>query len=419
VSRRNPGTRAVPVTVPAAEPASTRPTPGFWPVCLVALVLCTVLKVPALIYPPDEADEQIHWQLAVSLAQRGEYTLRGSALLPSLSPYIYDRPLFHHPPLYPALLVPFVRAEVQPAAVLVSWLGHLLAVFAVALIGRHALRQQPGSEVTAASPRFWLPVMGVAADPLLMFVSKRLWIDGLLAGLVALGMAILLHADGRRRRSVLALAGLVLGLAALAKLTALLLAPLFLVIAVKTDTNWRARARSALAVGLPVVVLVVPWLLAFHAASGVFIASWIRPDARSLELFPFLRTVVERPWYYYVTTLISIMPLALVAAWVLTRRTAWQHFDMQVVAGWFGLYVLAQTLLGLDGYGFQMRHIAPAVAAVYAVVLLALIECERAMLMLAAAVAIVIGAVTGAMHLLAPQFDEMTSIPMIAWLLLS
>ena len=417
MSRRNPGTRAVPATVPAAEPASTRPTPGFWPVCLVALVLCTVLKVPALIYPPDEADEQIHWQLAVSLAQRGEYTLRGSALLPSLSPYIYDRPLFHHPPLYPSLLVPFVRAEAQPAAVLVSWLGHLLAVLAVALIGRHALRRHP--EVTAVSPRFWLPVIGVAADPLLMFVSKRLWIDGLLAGLVALGMAILLHAGGRRRRSVLALAGLVLGLAALAKLTALILVPLFLFVAVKTDTNWRARALSALAVGLPVVVLVVPWLLAFHAASGVFIASWIRPDARSLELFPFLRTVVERPGYYYFTTLISIMPLALVAAWVLASRTAWQRSATQVVAAWFGLYVLAQTLLGLDGYGFQMRHIAPAVAAVYAVVLLALIERERAMLMLAAALAIVIGAVTGAMHLLAPQFDEMTSIPMIAWLLLS
>jgi 4-amino-4-deoxy-L-arabinose transferase-like glycosyltransferase len=405
--------------MPAGETASTRPTPGFWPVCLAALALCTALKVPALIYPPDEADEQIHWQLAVNLAQRGEYTLRGSALLPSLSPYIYDRPLFHHPPLYPALLVPFVRAEAQPAAILVSWLGHLLAVLAVALIGRHALQRQTASEVTTTSPRFWLPVVGVAADPLLMFVSKRLWIDGLLAGLVALGVAILLHAEGRRRRPVLALAGLVLGLAALAKLTALILAPLFLFVALKTPATWKDRAFAALAVGFPVVLLVVPWLLVFHATSGVFVAGWIRPDARSLELYPFLRTVVERPWYYYLTTLISIMPLALVAAWVLASRTSWQRVAMPVVAGWFCLYVLAQTLLGIDGYGFQMRHIAPAVTAVYAVVLLALLERERPMLMFAAAVATVIGAVTGAMHLLAPQFDEMTSIPMIAWLILS
>ena len=96
------------------------------------------MKGPSLLYPRTEGDERIYWQLAQNLANGGDYTLRGSALLKELSAYIYDRPLFHHPPLFPALLSLFAIADMENAAVLVSWLGHVLVVIAVAIIGRHA-----------------------------------------------------------------------------------------------------------------------------------------------------------------------------------------------------------------------------------------------------------------------------------------
>lgn len=411
---------------PAARPrpdasytaAPAVPTRGFVLLCCAAVLVCAVLKLPGLLYPPTEADEQIYWQLAENLANRGTYTLRGSDLLGSLSAYIYDRPLFHHPPLFAALLVPFVLTGTQGAAVLVSWLGHCLSVIAVAVIGRHALRRTPAG-ATVTSPRFWLPVLGAAADPLMMFVSKRLWIDSLLAGLVAVAVAMLIVAEGRRRRMTLAFAGLLLGLAALAKLTALILVPVFLFAVLRTDSTWRERGASMLSIFLPVGLLVVPWMVVFYAQSGVFIPSWVKPDEKLMEIFPFLRVAVARPWYYYLGTLPLIMPLALVPVWVLAReRALWGNRPIQIAVAWFSIILLAQTLLGAEGYGFQMRHIAPAVSAVYVLVLLALLERERPALLMVCGFAILVGAVTGAMHLLVPEFDEMLSLAKIGGLVL-
>ncbi len=69
------------------------------------------LKLPSLAFDHDEPDEVVYWTVAEQLREHGVYTLRGSEVLPRLSARIYDRPLFHHPPLYPLLLVPFVAAR--------------------------------------------------------------------------------------------------------------------------------------------------------------------------------------------------------------------------------------------------------------------------------------------------------------------
>jgi hypothetical protein len=175
--------------------------------CCAAAAVCFFLKCPSLLYPRTEGDERIYWQLANNLAHNGDYSLRGSAVLKELSPHMYDRSLFHHPPLFPALLSLFVMAGMENAAVLVSWLGHVLAVLAVAIIGRHVLEQGSHGATEVApyrlitAPAFWLPVLGVAADPLLMFVSRRIWIDSLLSGLVALR-----RSAGDRRRTTPAFA---------------------------------------------------------------------------------------------------------------------------------------------------------------------------------------------------------------------
>ena len=76
------------------ERSRRRSTRGFVLFCCAAAV-CLVLKGPSLLYPRTEGDERIYWQLAQNLANGGDYTLRGSALLKELSAYIYDRPLFH------------------------------------------------------------------------------------------------------------------------------------------------------------------------------------------------------------------------------------------------------------------------------------------------------------------------------------
>lgn len=327
---------------------------------------------------------------------------------------MYDRPLFHHPPLFPALLVPFVLTGSKSAAVLVSWLGHSLAVIAVALVGRHVLHRLP-HDARISLPAFWLPVLGVSADPLLMFVSRRLWIDSLLGGLTALVVATVLVAEGKRRRAVLAVGGGLLGLAALAKLTALILVPVVLIAGVRADATWKDRTLSLAAMFLPVAILVAPWLLLFYLQYGVLTPSWVQPDARLMELFPFVRAAVGRPWYYYGAKLLVIMPLALVAAWLLIReRHLWRNAAIQIAAAWFSVVVVTLTLMGIVGYGFQMRHITSAVAAVYVIVLAALLERDRPVLLMVCGFSMLVGTVTGAMHLLAPEFDEIVSLLRIA-----
>ena len=403
--------------VTAASPAPASPAWHFALVCGVAILLCAVFKLPCLLYPPGEADEQIYWQLAENLAHRGEYTMRGSPLLPSLSNQIYDRPIFHHPPLFAAALVPFVRAGAPRAAVVVSWGGHFLVILAVALIARHVAIRQGAVDYLAA--RFWLPVLGVATDPLLAFVSRRLWIDSLLAGLIALACASVVLADGRHRRRWLAGAGVLLGLAGLAKLTALILVPVLVFFAIRGQAARTERLRSAAALLIPILVLVVPWLVVFYQQTGVVLPTWVKPDATLMEIYPFLRTAVERPWHYYLTTLLVIAPVLAITVWAaLSNRSLWPERTFQLAAAWFVVFVVVQTILAADGYGFQMRHVAPASAAIYVVLLTALVQRESPVLVFLSSAAILVGTVTGAMHLLVPELDELLTLKTIGGLTL-
>ena len=151
--------------------AAARSSRGFFLILALALLICAFLKVPTLHYPHAELDERIYWQLAENLAQKGQYSLQGTELLGTLPPGIFNHPLFHHPPLFATLLIPFVLVGAKDAAVVASWLGHLLAVLAVALVGRHALRRSVGAN-TFTSPVFWVPLLGICTDPLLLFVSR-------------------------------------------------------------------------------------------------------------------------------------------------------------------------------------------------------------------------------------------------------
>jgi hypothetical protein len=374
------------------------------------------LKLPSLRYPLAEGDERIYWQLAENLAQGGKYTLQGTGLIRELSPYMYDRPLFHHPPLFPALLIPFVLTGSKSAAVLVSWLGHFLAIIAIALVGRDILLRLPADRHISA-PVFWLPVLGLSADPLLLFVSRRLWIDSLLAGLVSLAAAVVFIASGKRRRAMLAAGGILLGLAALAKLTALILIPVVLFAGIRRDATWKGRAISTAVILLPIVTLVAPWMILFYLEYGVMVPSWVKPDARLMELFPFVRVAVERPWYYYAVKVAQIMPLSLIAAWLLIReRHLWRNEAVQVAAAWFSIVVVTLTLMGIGGYGFQMRHITSSITAIYMLVMVALLEREQPVLLMVCGFSMLVGTVTGAMHLLTPEFDEIVSLLRIAGL---
>ena len=406
----------------AAKATSARSAPGprpvcsgrqFWVMILVLSAFCLLLKLPTLGHVRREPDEQIYWQLAEKLATGQAYNLQGTEILPQLAPGMYDHELFHHPPLFPALLVPFVLFGSPQSAILLPWLGHLLCLVALALIGRRIVaRAAPRAEATDAV--LWLPLLGVALDPVLTFVARKLWIDAVLVGLLALAIACLYLARDDERPGRLWLAGGILfGLAALAKLTALLVAPAAAYLVWTGSTHGRARWQAlALSAG-PVLLMVGAWLLVFYAQFGVFNPPWIKPDAYALQHFPMLRLAVQRPALYFVRELLFIYPLLLIAFCAFIGHGRRLRDPETITAAlWFGVCLFALSYMGATGYGFQVRFLAPLVPAIYIVpyVLLARSEQPRPWLQLAMLLGMVFAGMNGVYYVVMPRVADLTSI---------
>jgi len=178
--------------------------PYFWALYCSSLDYLILLKLPTLNLRHEEGDEVRFWYLTKNWIATEHYTLQGSPIfnIPTFKRYAH-REMPVHPPLFPAVLRPFAQYENIPHyAVMASWLGHLFAILAVALIGRYLIRYHNLS-LSALSPLFWLPLLGIATDPIMTWVSGKLWIDNLHAGLAAMSVALALMANRFRHAQFL------------------------------------------------------------------------------------------------------------------------------------------------------------------------------------------------------------------------
>jgi 4-amino-4-deoxy-L-arabinose transferase-like glycosyltransferase len=367
-----------------------------------------VLKLPSLAFTHDEPDEVVYWSVAHNLLERGTYTLRGAEILSRLSPAIYDRPLFHHPPLYPILLTPFVALQAKPAAVVISWFGHLLCLVSVGMIGWTLAVRGQGSEDV-----LWLALLGVATDPLLALVARKLWIDALLAGLVAFGLALVWAAlVSPRRRFLLILGGVVLGLAALTKLPGLIGAPVAAMLVWTGGGSRRERVRDLLLVAAPCALLILPWIVVFVATYGTLTPTWLSRDEWAIRHYPFLAAAVGRPWYYYAAKLALAEPVALLGLAFLLRRPRAAAIASFVAPAWLFLWLIVYTIQSAGGYGFLMRYVAPVVPALYATLLYVRHPGRFGRPVIALAIAY--GAIESTVYLLSEHFDELVSFPELA-----
>ena len=378
-------------------------------IILAVLLLSMFLKIPTLHYPHQENDEIIYMTLAKSLLTRGAYTLQGTDVLSHLSPTIYDHPLFNHPPLYPELLIPFLQWGDIAYAVLISWFGHMLAICGVGLVLSRALRRSQGT-LLPTDMAFWLPLLCVCADPLQIFVARKLWIEGILAGLFTMSAALLIIAeDARKRRALLMLSGTLLGLAALAKLSALALLPVYLY---ALHLYYRKRHlffSSCCFLLLPVAVLTLPWFVAFYLKCGVLVPDWINPDLWSMERFPLMKEWASRPWYFYLIKLPLLIPALPLCLYCFVRdKTILKRSDAKVAVLFVLFNVAVLTCLGARGLGFQLRHLTMVAPVIYMFMHHALpARGERPTLALSFVICAFVGAAQGFMYLLAPNFDDL------------
>jgi 4-amino-4-deoxy-L-arabinose transferase-like glycosyltransferase len=381
---------------------------------LAVAAACALVKLPTLWFPHEEADEVIYWQLTDHLARTGRYSLQGTTILPFLDASVYDRPLFHHPPAFPLLLMPFVLSNALALAVTVSWAGHLLCVVAIGLIGYDLLATRDPA-ARSISPALWIPLIGVAFDPVLTFVSRKLWIDSMLAGLTALAVALILHASRSPHRHAYLLAGgCVFGLAMLAKLTAALVLPAIVFLLLTSFPTARERAEAIALVGAPCLVLLLPWLVVFYRTYGVLLPTWSKPSAQLIASNPFVRAAVERPFYHYLLKLALLQPITIVClALYLVDPKRYANALALAPLVWFTTYLAGITYLGITGSGFQTRYLAPACPAIYAMLAVVLLDGaprHAASVRLVSLIAIVLGAVQGLVYLGLPQYDEISSL---------
>ena len=339
---------------------------SFLLVTLVAVALSSLLKWPTLELSHKEPDEVIYWTLAHSLLERGEYGLQDTKLVEILPASMYDRPLFHHPPLFVGMLVPFAAADAWSGAITVSWLGHALAILAVALVATRLCRERG---LDGSSYAFWMPLLAVALDPIFLFTSRKLWIDSLLGGLTVLAVACAVVARGHpRQRAWLVGSGLALGLAGLAKLTAALALPAILAAtllprrdvqdAQATDSASRAQALALVLV--PTALLMLPWFIVFWAEYGTLLPWWSRPSDEMIARDALIRAAVSQGPSYYIARLVCVQPLfLLVVALALGRRLRPQA-SVRVALVLAGSFLIGLTLIAQAGGSPQfLRYLIP------------------------------------------------------------
>jgi len=348
----------------------SRPTSGkfsaWWWFLAVLVPIMLLLKLPSLVSQQHlDSDEQIYLALSDNLYHNGRYSLQGTPLLRQLSPGIYDKPLFHHPPLYPMLIGPLSVKYSPSAAVILSWLGHVLVVLAVFIILRRVLGPDRQAVIVLVAAL-------AAFDPLMFFTSQKIWLDSLLAGLAGMSVALFLLATEAERPAGKgwwsAAAGAAFGLAVLVKLpaamTALVMPALYLR---KHGTNDRRHLiRYLIAFSLPALVLTAPWFIKFYSVYHVLIPGWVAPDAWLIRNNPFIRMVMDRPIYYFFKEFFLLAPVMLLS-FVCLALSFRPPTPLEFVMGGWMLYVLLflTCLAAFSGYTYQMRLITMACAPAY------------------------------------------------------
>jgi 4-amino-4-deoxy-L-arabinose transferase-like glycosyltransferase len=328
-----------------------------------------LLRLPAFTGPHNEGDEVIGRAVVEQLEHGRGYTLRGHPLLEHglLSPAIYGGALFMHPPAGFIVFRAFHRLFGESGFALAQVAAYAVFFCSLLLMGRLVIRPwtMPAAIVLAIL---------AAASPLAAFVAGHHWLDGPLLALATLASALFLLAFQRERPWLAALAGLTLGVAGLVKLTAVLVAPGLIALAVAGGFPGGPRRvfrYAGLLLGCA-GLLVLPWLVGQWRADHALFSLAGRPPMAVVLANPYLDLVtrLRPPGAYF-----WLLPTVLWTAVPSLTMLALQSRDPAVrrpglaLAFWAVLVVSFHVGLGLRGYSRVLRYLVlatPALALLFA-----------------------------------------------------
>ncbi len=395
----------------------------FWTVVLLIIGLTIFVKIPTLNLPHVEGDEVAFWHLANNWIKTGKYTDKGDDLTPYpayVDRFTRDMPV--HPPVFAALLVPFAKYKALDKAVIASWVGHILAILAVALIGRHVLQKTPDID-TALSPHFWLPMLGVATDPVMTWISGILWIDNLDAGFAALVVAFSLIArDSRKQELMWTVAGVILGIGLLSKVTVAIIIPVVGYLIFQLPDN-RKRLGAGLCISVPALLICLPWYIPLYLNMHEFIIPkpHLPPGVYQPPPCPFCDASASRPIYYLALKVCLTSPLVLIC----TGFVIWAFRAISKANGeingadlifpflWFLFVLLIMSIMGAN----IMRRLSIALPAMYVMMYYLSSHFQgnpelrkyQPLMLLMSGCAIMYGAISGAYYLTHGNYAEFFS----------
>lgn len=413
----------------------------FWLVTLLIIGFSAVLKLPTFNLPHQEGDEVAFWHLTKNWIETGKYTLKGSALSRTKVYFSRaNREMPVHPPMFPLLLRPFVERNAPDKAVVVSWLGHLLAILAVALIGRYLFLTN-GLAQSALSPLFWIPLLGIATDPIMTYVSGILWIDNLHAGWAALAVAFTMMAGSAQHPKLMYLfAGVLLGVALLSKVTSAIIIPIIIYVVLVSESDKKSKIQALLLGAVPALVLSLPWYVPLYYTMGdfLFFGGGHPPEYQAMidNMSPeqlaaykesarcgFCETAGNSPWYYTIAKLPLLAPLVLLGIvfylifYSLYVRTLdkFKQLNFVIPFAWFTLVSSIAVYLHLVIH----RRLTILVASIYVMFYMLIVFSEKYRplkkfqnpLLLLGSISIIYGAMTGGYYLFKGNYAEIFSIP--------
>ncbi len=259
------------------------------------LLLAFLFRLPSFFQPHIENDEIIYQTLINKNTFRlKDYTLQETEILPRLPLEIYDSALFFHPPLFVFSASLIQKTIGKNFLILLPIVSSLSTVWLIYKIGR------VNSDVNQAL----MAAAIFSLCPINLFVSSKIWLDSFLTFLITLSFYLAFKAKKPRDYFF---SGLFFALALLTKYSAI-----FILFSV-TLIFWQKKAKRTkvlaglISFSLP-LVLVLPWFVYQYQTLGIFFKN-TKPSLESLNMFPFLQKVSQRPFYFYLSQLIILFPL--------------------------------------------------------------------------------------------------------------
>ncbi|MFC1711066.1 ArnT family glycosyltransferase [Patescibacteria group bacterium] len=304
-----------------------------------------LLRLPALFRVPVENDEIIFSTLIEKTTFKfKDYSLQETSILAKLPQSTYNYPVFHHPPFY-VYTQAFIKKilGVNNLMVLPVFSG-LLTIFLVFKIGSILLDSKKGL----------LAAFILSICPITLFVSTKAWMDSFLTLLLTLSVFFALKA----KKSVYFafMAGLFLTLSLLTKYTAIAIIPTIFLIFWQNEYNIKNKIKFFILFLIPLVVS-LPWFLYYLQTVG---RPWqsLNLSGEAESMFPFVKMVNSRPFYFYLTQTLILFPIYLLPLINLFKRKNFIKNNLFSFS-WVFSFFLILTLYGVSGRSMVMRFIAP------------------------------------------------------------